>query len=268
MALQDILLRSKNFITKHSPEILTGIGISGMITSTVLAVKATPKALQLLSEAERQKEADNIYSEKEEPKEYEKLTTKEIVKTTWKVYIPSLLYGASGMTCILLANAIHNKRNGALSAAYILSEETFNRYKYNVSKAIGDKKEKEIRKETDKQIEEQKTNKVIVKSLNTKFKIIDGFSGVEIPGNKSINNIYEIVNKLNRNMNYDNYVEATTWYEELGFKNIPKCAENVGWNLDNGLIEINKESGLDDNDEPVLIINFDKAPTNEYNKFA
>ena len=27
---------------KHSPEILTGIGIAGMITTTVLAVKATP----------------------------------------------------------------------------------------------------------------------------------------------------------------------------------------------------------------------------------
>lgn len=34
--------------SKHSPEILTGLGIAGMITTTVLAVKATPKALVLI----------------------------------------------------------------------------------------------------------------------------------------------------------------------------------------------------------------------------
>lgn len=35
---------------KHSPEILTGIGIAGMITTTVMAVRATPKALILIEE--------------------------------------------------------------------------------------------------------------------------------------------------------------------------------------------------------------------------
>ena len=38
-------------VTKKSPEILTGIGIAGMITTTVLAVKATPKALELIENA-------------------------------------------------------------------------------------------------------------------------------------------------------------------------------------------------------------------------
>ena len=35
----------RGFFVKNAPQILTGIGISGMIGSTVLAVKATPKAL-------------------------------------------------------------------------------------------------------------------------------------------------------------------------------------------------------------------------------
>ena len=34
-------------MSKRSPEILTGLGIAGMITTTVLAVKATPKAIKL-----------------------------------------------------------------------------------------------------------------------------------------------------------------------------------------------------------------------------
>ena len=40
---------------KHSPEILTGIGIVGMISTTVLAVRATPKALMLIEEKKRDK---------------------------------------------------------------------------------------------------------------------------------------------------------------------------------------------------------------------
>ena len=32
-------------LQKHSPEILTGIGIAGMVTTTILAVRATPKAV-------------------------------------------------------------------------------------------------------------------------------------------------------------------------------------------------------------------------------
>lgn len=37
----------KKSTIKHSPEILTGIGIAGMVTTTVMAVRATPKALKL-----------------------------------------------------------------------------------------------------------------------------------------------------------------------------------------------------------------------------
>ena len=40
--------KTKYFIGKHSPEILTGLGITGMLTSTVLAVTSTPKALRLI----------------------------------------------------------------------------------------------------------------------------------------------------------------------------------------------------------------------------
>ena len=46
---------SKNIqktLVKHGPEILTGLGITGMITTTIMAVKATPKALEIIKELE------------------------------------------------------------------------------------------------------------------------------------------------------------------------------------------------------------------------
>ena len=48
--VSSIVKNTKTALKKHSPEILTGIGIAGMITAAVMAVKATPKALTLIEE--------------------------------------------------------------------------------------------------------------------------------------------------------------------------------------------------------------------------
>ena len=40
--LTKICRNVKTATVKHSPEILTGVGIAGMITTTVMAVRATP----------------------------------------------------------------------------------------------------------------------------------------------------------------------------------------------------------------------------------
>ena len=53
-SLASIAKGVRTAMKKHSPEILTGIGIAGMITTTVMAVKATPKALILLEEKKDQ----------------------------------------------------------------------------------------------------------------------------------------------------------------------------------------------------------------------
>ena len=50
----------RSTMDKHSPEILTGIGITGMITTTILAVKSTPKALELIEESKNKKEEETV----------------------------------------------------------------------------------------------------------------------------------------------------------------------------------------------------------------
>ena len=49
-SLSSIAKSVRTAMKKHSPEILTGIGIAGMITTTVMAVRATPKALILIED--------------------------------------------------------------------------------------------------------------------------------------------------------------------------------------------------------------------------
>ena len=87
-------------LSKHSPGILVGIGIAGMVTTTVLAVRATPKALRLI-EAEKQRQ------EVELNEEIDKLKTKDVVKVAWKCYIPSAVIGGASIACLIGASSVH-----------------------------------------------------------------------------------------------------------------------------------------------------------------
>ena len=96
----------KSGAKKHTPEILTGLGIAGMITTTVMAVKATPKALKLIEAAEREK-----YNESHDTDKFstgkEPLTTVETVKVAWKPYVPAMVTGAASIGCLVGASSVH-----------------------------------------------------------------------------------------------------------------------------------------------------------------
>ena len=132
---------------KHSPEILTGIGIAGMITTTVLAVKATPKALRLI-DAKKRDIFDNLDPEDipGNSTDYTEvsLTPLEVVKTAWKPYIPVAVTCVASVTCLIGASSVNAKRNAALATAYELSKTALSDYKEKVVETIGEKKEQAI----------------------------------------------------------------------------------------------------------------------------
>ena len=91
----------KGVLERHAPEILTGIGVAGMVTSTVLAVKATPKAYRLVND-------------RKDELEVEKLPVTELVKTTWKCYIPAVVTCGASIACLVGASSVNFKRNAVL----------------------------------------------------------------------------------------------------------------------------------------------------------
>lgn len=129
---------------KRSPEILLGIGIASGITATVLAVKATPKALELLTEKRYEKYGDTL-KEDDSYDDMPELKPVEVVKTTWKCYIPAAISGVASIACLLGSHSVHAKRNAALATAYKLSETALNEYREKVVEEIGEEKEKVIR---------------------------------------------------------------------------------------------------------------------------
>ena len=140
----------KMAVAKHSPEILTGIGIAGMITTTILAVKATPKALDLIAEAEEKK-----FNEGQD----DRLTKIETVKVAWKPYIPAAVTGVMSAACLIGASSVNVKRNAALATAYNLTSTALAEFKEATLETVGEKKEQLIRnKVAEKRIENEPVN--------------------------------------------------------------------------------------------------------------
>lgn len=77
MDISKLLNSSKKKLTDNAPEILIGVGLAGMLTSTVMAVKATPKAMEIIKEEEEYLNRD--------------LSKIEKAKLVWKPYIPAAL---------------------------------------------------------------------------------------------------------------------------------------------------------------------------------
>ena len=146
--------KSEMKVRKYSPEILAGVGVVGVIASTVMACKATTKLNDILAESKEQLEqiktvaVDPAYADKYTEDDAKKDTTITYVQTGVKVaklYAPSVILCASSLGCLLASNNILKKRNAALSAAYMTVDKSFKEYRRRVAERFGDEVEKEIR---------------------------------------------------------------------------------------------------------------------------
>ena len=144
----------KGKVEKHSPEILMGVGVVGVVTSTVMACKATMKLNDILEESketrDKIKEVENNpkYEDKYSQEDAKKDLTINYVQTGMKVaklYAPAVLLGGASLGCLLASNDILRKRNAALSAAYMTVDKSFKEYRNRVTERFGEEVEKEIR---------------------------------------------------------------------------------------------------------------------------
>lgn len=244
-------------LAKHSPEILIGMGIAGMVTTTVLAVKATPKALLLIEE-------------KKAELEVEKLTPVETVKTTWKCYVPALCTGVASAACIIGSNSVNAKRNAALATAYKLSETAFSEYRDKALEVVGEKKEKTIRdKVSEEQVKNNPVNKTdIIVTGKGKTLFFDPLSSRYFYSD--LESIKRAINNLNKEMicdPFDTGVTVNDFYTEIG---LPRTGtgDSLGWKISK-LIDIYPSAQMADEDsehegEPCIVLNFVNPPMYDF----
>lgn len=253
--LANLVSNTRQFANKHSPEILTGIGIAGMITTTVLAVRATPKALELLEEKKNEDWVDE-------------LSPLEVVKTAWKPYVPAAVTGIASVACLMGASSVNAKRNAALATAYKLSETALTEYREKVIETIGEKKEKTVRdKVAEERVKKNPVSKseVIVTNNGTTL-CFDPISARYFKS--SIDKIKRAENELNKQMLHDisGYVSLNEFYDELGLDHT-SVGDDLGWNVDR-LIDISFSSQLNDNGEPSVVLDYLVAPKYDFYKFS
>lgn len=245
-------------LSKHSPEILTGIGIAGMITTTVLAVKATPKALKLIDAKQ-----EELY-----PDSTEKLTVVDTVKTTWKCYVPAAVTGVASVACLIGASSVNARRNTALATAYNLSTAALSEYKEKVIETIGEKKEQTIRdKVAEERIKKEPVNKsAIIVSGSGNTRCFDTITKRRFTSD--IEQIKRIVNELNRRMvNGEDYISLNEFYYELGLDGCD-VGDDLGWNVSRGLIELDFSAHLDTDGVPCIVLDYTVAPKRGYNSYC
>lgn len=239
-------------LTKHTPEILTGIGIAGMVTSTILAVKATPKAMRLIEEKQNNQE--------------QPLTKSEKFKTCWKCYIPTAVTAASSIACLVGASTVHLKRNTALLTAYKLSETALIEYKDKVVETIGEKKEKAIKDSLAKDRIEQNpvTKSEVIVTGGGETLCYDYYSGRYFKSD--IERIRGAVNDINREIGNSGYASLNDFYSLIGLSD-NEVGNIVGWNTDMRKLEVHFSSMLAENGQPAVVISFMTDPKHGYDKF-
>ena len=155
-------------IRKHSPEILVVSGIVGVVTSTVMACKATTKIDEVISESKEHVDMtkkyveDNGFTEKYTETDYKKdltiMYTQRGLKLA-KLYAPAVVLGTVSITAILAGHNILRKRNVALAAAYATVDKSFKEYRGRVIERFGEELDKELKYNIKaKEIEEIKVN--------------------------------------------------------------------------------------------------------------
>ena len=244
----------KKTMIRKSPEILVGIGIAGMITTTVLAVKATPKALELIHE-------------KEEELGVEKLTVGETVKTAWKCYIPAVATCVLSTACIIGSSTVHTKRNAAIAAAYELSQKALVDYKDAVIETIGEKKEQVVKEKiAENRLKEDPVSKKEVILTGKGFTLCyESLSGRYFESD--MESIKHAVNVLNAQMLDDMYVSLNDFYDLIGLS-YTDMGEKLGWSIDDGLVETSFSAKTTDDGQLCLVLDYSIQPKYNFDRFS
>lgn len=250
-------------LVKHGPEILTGIGITGMLTTVVLAVRATPGALVDIQNAKDQKFNNQVDAGANPEEVDDKLTPVETVKATWKRYIPAAVTATMSTACLIGASSVSAKRNAALTTAYTIADAALRDYQDKTLETIGEKKEQAIRDAIakDKMEKDPVTEKEVIITGSGTTRCYDPISGRYFESD--VQTILTAESTLTRRLIPDMYVSLNDFYWELGL-DATEVGDQLGWNIDNPIELAPFSSHVSKDGVPCLTINYRIAPKYGY----
>lgn len=239
----------QRFVKKNSSNILTVATAAGMITTTILAVKATPKALELIKAEEDTRKitktttlyANNQPYTTEVVEEAPKLTPLEIVKVAWKPYVPAIAMGTLTLTCLFGMNYLNRKTQASLISAYAVLEKSYRQYRekciemYNADTDI-DIKQKIAKSNFYKNIEVEDGKELFFDYTSMQY------------FESTMDEVKEALDTINETLSDSGFVYLNDFYELLGIP-LVDYGYNLGWFSDIGTLKLDYErTELDDGD--------------------
>lgn len=133
------------WIKQNASTLLTCLGAGGVVATVVLAIKATPKALDKIQNAAIDKGEDILNGRREGEVirnedgslQMPKLTVLEMVQVCWKDYLPTVAVGTGSLICIFGANVLSRRQQASMAAAYAALTSAFEGYRDKVRTICG-----------------------------------------------------------------------------------------------------------------------------------
>ena len=226
-----LLQSSMLFLKKNASTILTCIGSAGVIATSVMAVKATPKALALLENAETEKR--------------DGLTKIEKIKVVGPAYIPAVLIGASTIACIFGANILNQRQQAALMSAYALLNNSYKDYKKKIKELYGNDIDNIVQNE----ITKDKYNENPSQVENDMQLFYDEFSQRYFES--TTENVIHAEHEVNRMLTIEHSIYLNDFYVLLGIDRVD-YGDYLGWSMDK-MTEIQQNSWIDFHHQKVIM---------------
>ena len=207
--MNNLLSKSQLFLKKNSSTILTCIGAAGLVATTITAVKATPKAVMLIEEAEAEKG--------------DELTKLEKVKIAGPAYIPTVVLGVSTLACIFGANILNKRGQASLMSAYALADNKYKDCRKKVNELYGDDSGSVIRSEIAR--DKYNENTASLEGEETRL-YYDYYSNRYFEASPF--DVQRAEYELNRTLIMSDFVCLNDWYRSLDIKPL-KHGEDFGW---------------------------------------
>jgi len=253
MDLNVVMKDLRRVLYKNSPTILTALGVGGLITTVILAVKATPKALEII-----EMETEYRSTEEHDSNYMKRIETLDVIELTWKEYIPTIAMGAITIACIIGSNRIHMRRNAALASLFAIAETSLKEYQARVAEKFGEKKEEMIRGELaqEKLDKNPVDEKIVVLTGKGQYLCYDSFSGQYFKSD--IEALHRAENVFNQRLLREGWLCINSFYDEIGLEPIA-LGDEMGWIAEKSLLEMRFNTKLA-KDEPCLVIDYMISP--------
>ena len=264
--IQKALHKSGLYLKKYSPVALSCVASVGVIVTVVTAIKATPKAVELVK-------ADSRKNHDGDPYAY---TKKEAFMSAWKCYIPTAAFGLSTIACIMGANALNSRKQIALTSAYALINQSYKEYKDKLKELYGEEAHNaiidSIAKEKCKDISISANGGWYDSSLDfgegmepeVSRTFYDSFSQRYFES--TIEKVIQAEYHLNRNFMFAGVIPLNDFYEFLGLEKT-ELGDAVGWSNCNGdiyWIDFNHHRLTLDDGMEIYVIDMVFEPTAEW----